>query len=183
MEPEGFSTVDPDVGFLTEWSTRQAAVTALVWSSATLPWLLACAATWRGALRPWVVRTAALCSVAAVLGFELWFTYGLLDGQPVNERRPEPLNRSMPLHINWLLNSLSDGSICMVGMLIIHVVDGEPGLRGPKWRSGLLCVIWFLAQNVLVEMVIYSGQLAEGTTLSWAPLAPTGPYWNPTLFR
>ena len=37
-----------------------------------------------------------LCSITSALGWEIWFTYGLVDGQPVDERRPEPLNRAMP---------------------------------------------------------------------------------------
>ena len=42
---------------------------------------------------------------------------------------------------------------------------------------------WFLGQNVFVEMFLYHDQLAEGKPLSWAPLAPTGPWLNPTLFE
>ena len=32
-------------------------------------------------------------------------------------------------------------------------------------------------------MFLYHDQLAEGKPLSWAPLAPTGPWFNPTLFE
>ena len=32
-------------------------------------------------------------------------------------------------------------------------------------------------------MFLYHDQLAEGKALSWAPLAPTGPWFNPTLFE
>jgi hypothetical protein len=41
----------------------------------------------------------------------------------------------------------------------------------------------FIAQNLFVEMFLYHDQLAEGKSLSWAPLVPTGPWFNPTLFR
>jgi hypothetical protein len=34
-----------------------------------------------------------------------------------------------------------------------------------------------------VEMFLYHDQLAEGKPLSWAPLAPTGPWFNPVLFE
>jgi len=76
-----------------------------------------------------------------------------------------------------------DGTICMVGMAITWLVSREDGLRRVRWQSVLICSLWFLLQNIAVEMVIYSGQLAEGTEISWAPMAPNGPYWNPTLFR
>jgi hypothetical protein len=54
-----------------------------------------------------------------------------------------------------------------------------------RWHWGAFAILltWFLAQNVLVEMFLYHDQLAEGKALSWAPLAPTGPWFNPTLFQ
>ena len=42
---------------------------------------------------------------------------------------------------------------------------------------------WCLAQNIIVEMFLYHDQLAVGKPLSWAPLAPSGPWWNPLLFE
>ena len=48
------------------------------------------------------------------LSWELWFTYGWIDGDPVNVRRSEVLNTWIPIHLNWLLNSLADaGTISM----------------------------------------------------------------------
>ena len=55
------------------------------------------------------------------MGWELWFNYGVWAGVPVDKRRPEPLNTIMPKHINWLLNSLDDGSICMGAILLIYL--------------------------------------------------------------
>ena len=46
-----------------------------------------------------------------------------------------------------------------------------------------ILLIWCIGQNVLVEMFLYHDQLAEGKSLSWAPLSPFGPYFNPTLFE
>jgi hypothetical protein len=43
-------------------------------------------------------------------------------------------------------------------------------------------MLWCVAQNIGVEMFLYHDQLAEGKFLSWAPLAPTGSYFNPELF-
>ena len=183
-EPPQLSSAAPEEpGYPTDWSLRMALITALIWTAATVPWAGLLWATVRGTVRPWLLRTIGFCSLICATGFEIWFTYGLLDGQPVTERRPEPLNRSMPLHINWLLNSLSDGTICMIGVLIIYLASKEAGLREWRWKAALPCLAWFVAQNLVVEMVIYSVQLAEGVRISWAPLSPAGPYWNPTLFR
>ena len=131
------------------------------------------------------------------MGWEVWFTYGLWGGDPVDERRPEPLNRIIPKHINWILNSLADGSICMVAILLIylgnietgaeyHILFGsvlvrKEGLKKFRWSGLSIAFIWFIFQNIVVEMIVYNNQLA-GKEVSWAPLTPFGPWVNPTLF-
>jgi hypothetical protein len=47
----------------------------------------------------------------------------------------------------------------------------------------VVLLIWFVGQNLLVELFIYQQQLAEGLRLSWAPLIPTGPWYNPIIFE
>lgn len=44
-------------------------------------------------------------------------------------------------------------------------------------------MLWCLGQNIFVEMFLYHDQLAVGKPMSWAPLAPGGPWWNPPLFE
>ena len=51
----------------------------------------------------------------------MWWNYGIWAGDPVDQRRPEPLNNIMPKHINWVLNSLDDGAICMGAILLIYI--------------------------------------------------------------
>ena len=51
------------------------------------------------------------------------------------------------------------------------------------WGAFAVFMLWCLGQNILVEMFLYHDQLAEGKPLSWAPLAPGGPWLNPTLFQ
>ena len=55
----------------------------------------------------------------------------------------------------------------------------SPSNKQPPAANGL----WALGQNIGVEMFLYHDQLAVGKPLSWAPLAPTGPWWNPLLFE
>jgi hypothetical protein len=43
--------------------------------------------------------------VLCALGWEIWFTYGLVAGEAVDLRRADVLNQYLPIHINWLLNS------------------------------------------------------------------------------
>ena len=120
------------------------------------------------------------------LGWELWFTYGWVDGDPVNIRRSNILNEWIPIHINWLLNSMADaGTISLGGLWLMWKWSGKNSLIFEKWNwsaFGIL-LLWCVTQNLFVEIFLYHDQLSVGKKLSWAPLAPTGQYFNPLLFE
>ena len=120
------------------------------------------------------------------LGWELWFTYGLYAGDPVDLRRSGILNQFIPKNINWLMNSLADaGTISLGGILLTGKLMGSNRRVFNEWniRAFLILLIWCISQNIFVEMFLYYDQLAVGKDLSWAPLAPTGPWINPILFQ
>ncbi|MDC0942749.1 hypothetical protein OAS63_05810 [Gammaproteobacteria bacterium] len=120
------------------------------------------------------------------LGWELWFTYGWIDGDPVNVRRSEVLNTWIPIHLNWLLNSLADaGTITMGGLWLMWKYNKQNIQVFEQWNWGAFSIllIWCITQNLFVELFLYHDQLSEGKSLSWAPLAPTGQFFNPLLFE
>lgn len=120
------------------------------------------------------------------LGWELWFTYGWIDGDPVNVRRSEVLNTWIPMHLNWLLNSLADaGTISMGGLWLMWKYNKQNIQVFEQWNWGAFSIllIWCITQNLFVELFLYHDQLSEGKSLSWAPLAPTGQFFNPLLFE
>lgn len=161
-------------------------VVIVVYTSAILPLLLIPALKFKKIIPGWVLHVYIASFIVCALGWELWFTYGWVDGDPVNARRAPELTAMIPMHINWLLNSLADaGTICLVGLLIVWRVFGRDTQVFQQWHWGAFVVllIWFIGQNIFVEMFLYHDQLAEGKALSWAPLVPTGPWLNPTLFR
>lgn len=128
------------------------------------------------------IGTFLLCS----LGWELWFTYGWIDGDPVNIRRSEALNQWIPLHINWLLNSMADaGTISLGGLWLMWKFSGKNNqvFQAWNWSAFSILFIWCITQNIFVELFLYHDQLSEGKSLSWAPLAPTGQFFNPLLFE
>lgn len=134
----------------------------------------------------WIIYVYGASFAACAIGWELWFTYGWVAGDPVDVRRTHILNEAIPIHLNWVLNSLADaGSICIVGLLLVWRFIGNPATTFLRWNWGAFFILltWFLGQNIFVEMFLYHDQLAEGKPLSWAPLAPTGPWLNPTLFE
>jgi hypothetical protein len=133
------------------------------------------------------VTTAYVGSfLLCALGWEIWFTYGLVAGDPVDMRRADVLTQFLPIHINWLLNSLADaGAITLVGLWLMWLSAGKDAQVFQSWHWGAFAVfmLWCLGQNILVEMFLYHDQLAAGKPMSWAPLAPGGPWLNPTLFQ
>jgi hypothetical protein len=137
-------------------------------------------------LPKWLFAVYVSSFIACALGWEIWLTYGLVDGLDVSSRRPEALSAAIPLHINWMLNSLGDAAaVGLVGVLLVWVCYGRTDAAFRSWRWGAFTIflLWFVGQNLLVELYVYQEQLAEGFRLSWAPLIPTGPWYNPTLFQ
>jgi len=159
--------------------------TIVVYTSALLPLAVVAVQHLRGRLPRWLGAVYLATFLICALGWEIWFTYGLAGGVEVNLRRSAALNAAIPQHLNWLLNSLADaGSIGLVGLLFVWLARGkrDDAFRNWRWSAFAVLFAWFVAQNLFVELVIYHEQLALGHTLSWAPLAPTGPWWNPVLF-
>ena len=124
--------------------------------------------------------------LACAFGWELWFTYGWVDGDPVNIRRSAALNTWLPQNINWLMNSLADaGTIGLGGLYLTWLLCNRDNaiFMTWSWRAFSIFMLWCLGQNIAVEMFLYHDQLAEGKILSWAPLAPLGSYVNPELIE
>lgn len=167
-------------------TAEQLRVVIVVYCSALAPLVLIPWLHWKQKIPAWILPVYVMSFVVCALGWEIWFTYGLLDGAPVNERRAAALTAMIPQNINWMMNSLADaGSICVFGIFLLGLFFGRDSdvLTRWSWPAFLVLMTWFLAQNVLVEMFLYHDQLSVGKPLSWAPLAPTGPWWNPVLFE
>ena len=74
----------------------------------------------------WATQAYLGSFLLCALGWEIWFTYGLVAGDAVDLRRADVLNQYLPIHINWLLNSLADaGSITLVGLWLMWLVSGK----------------------------------------------------------
>ena len=134
----------------------------------------------------WVIPTYLISLFVCIFGWELWFTYGLVDGLPVDMRRSDVLNIWLPIHINWLLNSLGDaGVVCMGGLWLMRKSHHKDMAIFKEWRwsAFIILLAWCIGQNLIVELFLYEDQLGVGKPISWAPLTPLGPYINPILFE
>jgi len=134
----------------------------------------------------WVIPTYLISLFVCIFGWELWFTYGLVDGLPVDMRRSDVLNIWLPIHVNWLLNSLGDaGVVCLGGLWLMWKSHHKDMVIFKEWRwsAFIILVAWCIGQNLIVELFLYEDQLGAGKPISWAPLTPLGPYINPILFE
>ena len=134
----------------------------------------------------WVIPTYLISLFVCIFGWELWFTYGLVDGLPVDMRRSAVLNIWLPIHVNWLLNSLGDaGVVCLGGLWLMWKSHHRDMVVFKEWRwsAFIILLAWCIGQNLIVELFLYEDQLGVGKPISWAPLTPLGPYINPILFE
>ncbi|MDA9920583.1 hypothetical protein N9D96_00785 [Gammaproteobacteria bacterium] len=157
---------------------------AIVYASSIIPILILI--KYRHELPKWVPAIYLGSFIVCALGWEIWFTYGLIDGESVIERRSNILNQWIPLHINWIVNSLADaGTVCLGGLWLIWVMGNKKNYIFNNWRwcSFFILTIWCIGQNIFVELFLYYDQLSENKNLSWAPLIPTGNIFNPVLFE
>lgn len=165
---------------------EQLRLVIVVYTSALVPLLLIPILHWRKLIPAWVLPFYVTVFIVCAIGWELWFNYGLVAGDSVNIRRAEVLNQTIPLHINGLLNSLADaGTICCGTLLLVWLLMGRQSSIYRQWHWSVFVLLGtiFIGQNIMVEMFLYHDQLAEGTRLSWAPLSPLGPWFDPILFE
>ena len=165
-------------------SLEEARVIVVVYTAVLLPLIIYFFN--KSKIPSWVPSFYIIAVIVCALGWEIWFTFGWLDGDPVDIRRSAALNTWLPKNINWLVNSMGDAGAVLLGgfwlMWLTHNKDNSVFLEW-KWSAFIVLLAWCIGQNILVEMFLYHDQLAEGKPLSWAPLSPLGPYFNPILFE
>ena len=161
-------------------------IIVVVYASALIPPLVMINLARKNQLPSSILKIYIVTFVICTLGWEIWFTYGLYAGDPVDLRRSEVLNQFIPKNVNWLMNSLADaGTISLGGILLTGKILGSGRAVFNQWNASafLILLTWCIGQNIFVEMFLYFDQLSAGKDLSWAPLAPTGPWINPVLFQ
>jgi len=168
-----------------ELSSAQQSTVISLYLFSVFPAAIVIALYLAGKFPRWLMATYIGTFIACAIGWELWISYGLAGGMDVISRRPDVMNSVIPLHINWLLNSLGDaGPVGLSGALLVWLAYGRKNTAFTQWRWGAFSILltWFIAQNLYVELYMYQAQLAEGLPISWAPLMPTGTWYNPVVF-
>jgi hypothetical protein len=157
--------------------------TIIVYLSAMAPIILSLYLIYKNKMKRWISLTLVSSFLIAALGWEIWVNFGLVDGDPVNFRRSDAMTCAIPMEINWLVNSLADTGIVWFAIILVYWIFPKRGLEYEKFQLVFLSMffIWFMGQNFLVEAVIYHNQVGGDAEISWAPLMPFGPYFNPIL--
>jgi len=165
---------------------EQLRLVIVVYSSSIIPLVLIPILHVRNLIPKWVLPLYVRLFFICAIGWEIWFNYGFVAGDNVGVRRADILNQLIPVHLNWVLNSLADaGAICCGGLFLAWLILGRKseGFKTWRWSVFGLLLVGFIGQNILVEMYLYHDQLSVDKPLSWAPLAPTGPWFNPLLWE
>jgi len=167
-----------------ELTEQQAFVVRNLYVTALAPLVIVLGLYWLGRLPKWVMAVYVGSFAICAAGWEVWYTYGLVGGLPVNARRAAAMSEAVPQHLNWVLTSLFDAAVCVLGLLFVWLLYGkkDTAFRQWKWPALALLFAWFVGQNVYVEYVIHE-QVKPGLPLSWAPLIPGGPWLNFVLFE
>ena len=110
-----------------------------------------------GWLPRWVLATYVLSFAVCAVGWEVWYTYGLVDGQPVDARRAPEMNSAIPIHLNWVLTSLFDAAVCGIGLFLMWIVHGfrDTAFRRWTWTAVVTLFAWFVGQNIYVEYMLH----------------------------
>jgi hypothetical protein len=122
-------------------SFEEAMVVCVVYLSVIIPILLFLKN--KSFLPRWVFPIYVISFLACAIGWELWFTYGWVDGAAVNLRRSDALNNWLPKDINWLMNSLGDAGAVLLGGFWIMWMSAYKDQRiflkwNWKWENGLV---------------------------------------------
>jgi hypothetical protein len=167
-----------------ELTEAQAFVVRNLYLTALVPLAVVILLYVSGRLPRWALAVYGYSFLICAVGWEIWYTYGLVGGLPVDARRAPAMSEAIPQHLNWVLTSLFDAAVCGIGLFLIWLIYGfkDTAFRGWKWPALVVLFVVFVGQNVYVEYVIHD-QVKPGLPLSWAPLIPTGPWFNFVLFE
>lgn len=165
---------------------EQLRLVIVVYTSSLVPLLFIPYLKWKNKISTSLVIIYLVSFFVCALGWELWFTYGFVNGDNVNLRRAKQLSEAIPMNLNWILNSLADaGTICIGGLYITWIMlkRNDKIFYKWNWSTFFILLTLFIGQNIFVEMFLYHDQLAQGKLISWAPLSPLGSWFNPILFQ
>ena len=129
-------------------SPEELRIIIIVYASAIIPLILLCA-LWTK-IPKWILKLYVIFFLVCAFGWEVWFNYGLFNGDSVNLGRSDVLNQWLPQDINWILNSMADaGTISLGGLYLVWVASKKNPNVFKKWSWGsfIILLVWCVGQN------------------------------------
>jgi len=117
-----------------ELTSEQAIIVRNLYVTALAPLVVMLALYLIGKLPKWVMAVYGYAFVICAIGWEIWYTYGLVGGLPVYERRAPAMSEAIPIHLNWVLTSLFDAAICVIGLYLVWLVAGRKDSAFKRFR-------------------------------------------------
>ena len=135
----------------------------VIYGSVLLTFAVSLYAILSGRIKKWIAYTLVSSFLVAVFGWEIWINFGLIDGQHVTVRRTDALNCAIPYQINWLTNSIVDTGVVWLGIILVNKYYNHLALPFEKfvWPAFLILFIWYMGQNIWVEMILYHNQIGN----------------------
>ena len=97
--------------------------------------------------------------------WEMWMSYGLVNGKSVEEREKNNNNT-----LNMVLMSLGDGLMGVLQIFVAYKICGKNAFTKWNWKAFSIIFTIGIIQNLLVTALIY--QKINNQEISWAPLMP-----------
>jgi len=135
-------------------SYEELRVVIVVYVSALLPIYILFFRMKNHPLQKWLKSIYAFSFLTCALSWELWFTYGWINGDSVSNRRSDSLNTIIPQDINWLLNSMADaGAISIGGIVLIWLIFKKQShfFESWNWQYFIALLTFTLSQNILLR--------------------------------
>lgn len=163
-------------------NTLQIVTAALLYTTSLGAFLVLAGLWWFRRLPNWIAAYYAGAVLLCGFGWEFWFAYGWGGGASIAERRSVLMNEAIPPWFNGVGNAMGDAfGIAVIGLFLVLLVCGKTAFDRWEWSAFAVLFIWFVGENILIELTVYQAQLTSGAAISWAPLSPFGAWWNPQL--
>lgn len=113
----------------------------------------------------WTLYVFLINFTLCLITWEMWMSYGLVNGQSTEEREKHNNNT-----VNMILMSLGDGLMGVLQIYTAFKLCGPKAFKKWDWKAFGIIFSIGIVQNLLVTGFVY--KKIKGKEISWAPLMP-----------
>jgi len=144
----------------------------IIYSVSVLPTILIITLYYKKVLPLWVMKVYVMSFLICAFGWEIWYTYGWVDGDHVNLRRTDYLNRAIPAHVNWIVNSLYDAAICLTGLLWVWLAGGKTLRLFHSINVWVIVILFLLSPKWIDTITLFGATMKFHVQMTWVLMVP-----------